>query len=101
MSVRPNPVHDNTVEPPRPRRWIPASLKAFAAIQAAVLIVGVTWVSVRHHQTRDTLDAIKRLGGNCELRAGGPGWLRKCVGDQWLLGFDEITSINLGNTPTT
>src|SRR5690348_3402221 len=90
-----------TDQPPRARRWIPLSLKIFGAFLAILCAVGLVWMGARHYQIRAAIDAIESSGGRAELRAGGPGWLRRWTGDGQMLAFDEIRLIDLGGTETT
>src|SRR5262245_6621609 len=90
-----------TDRPPRQRRWIPLALKAFVVILVCLAGASVVTIGVRHYKITTTLETIKSAGGRCELRPGGPNWLRSWIGESWMLGFDEITAINLGNSAAT
>jgi len=87
----PDPATDN---PPRPRRWVPRSLRIFAAL---VLILGVAsaWLGARGYRQLIAIREIERLEGNVESVPKGPNWLRDFVGDEKMRMFDEVDSVSL------
>ena len=85
----PNPAE----KPPRPRPWIPLSLKIFVIVQALVAGVGLTWLGVRDSNNRAAFYAISRLVGTLQARQKGPSWLRSFLAHDRFLAIDEITAM--------
>src|SRR4051812_23191660 len=90
-------------KPPRPRRWIPLSLRMFVAI---LVLLGVgstllTWVSYRREQQmyrreQQVIREIKSWGGYVGTVAGGSAWLRQLAGKDSLIdvtAFERISFI--------
>src|SRR5437762_648135 len=97
-SVNPTPASG---EPPRPPRCVPLSLRFFAVVLVLLGAVGSGWVGVRYSRTKALLDDFRRMGGNPYHHQGGPDWLRRWIGDNGMLGFDEIVSIDMSGTGLT
>src|SRR5262245_23212221 len=86
----------STDKPPRHRRWIPLSLRMFVAILAVVGVAGVTWLGVRIYRHEAALAAIERAGGKAERVIGGPAWLRRLPGGDWIgRVFENVEMVNL------
>jgi hypothetical protein len=76
---------------PRLRRWIPLSLKMFAAILAAVGVVSGIWLVSLHIHYRRQMEAvavIERIGGSVDYRYDAPQWLNRLLPDDppWRMG---------------
>ena len=80
--------------PPRPRRWIPVSLRIFVVILA--LLSGATlWVAVRAYRQNAAILEIERAGGSVEIRPRAPKWLRDRVGDERVKPLDDVIEATL------
>src|SRR5262249_2700909 len=75
--------------PPRPRRWVPLSLRLFAA-----LLFGLgAWTGLRAYRRPAAIRDIERLGGNVITKPRGPDWLRRIAGDRAMRAFDRVIHI--------
>ena len=83
-----------TDKPPRPRRWVPLSLRVFVSM---LLLLGVAsaWLGVRGHEQLSVIREIERQGGTVESEPVGPKWLYELVGDENMRMFDEIVEVRL------
>ena len=92
------PTPDPTADkPPHPRRWIPVSVRLFAAI-LAILGMGGTWVGVQCYRQQLLIQEIERYGGQIggqlgDIREFDPTWLRNLVGEDRMRAVDEIHEI--------
>jgi len=109
MATTSNPVPDpTTARPPRPRRWIPLSLKLFAAILmllgvASVLLVWACYLESQERQREQGLvQQIEHWGGSVARVTGG-SWLRQFARQDSLINvthFERISFIRLDGTAT-
>ena len=90
----PNP--DPTAgKPPRPRRWIPLSLRIF--LLALVLLggIGITSIGVRRYRQHSVVSEIRRMHGLVVPGDGGPDWLARLIGDDRMRLFDVVEKVYL------
>jgi len=85
-------------KPPRPKRWIPVSLRMFMVMLVMIGGGGAFWVGVPAYRQVTTIREIERVGGQVDLRQGGPGWLRERVGDERMTPFDEVYGVEISTT---
>jgi len=78
MAAPAGPASDPTTDkPPRPRRWIPLSLKMFVLILGTMTV----WTGIRAYRQYVAIREIERLDGYvATTRPRGPQWLRDWVG---------------------
>jgi Leucine Rich repeats (2 copies)/Leucine Rich repeat len=102
MVATSNPTPQSAVdEPPRPRRWIPVSLRMLALLLA---IVGVFAgrEGVRMYRQQIAIREIEQAGGTIvETEDGGPDWLRYILGDRCMQVFDTVVTVNLDQSTIT
>lgn len=99
MVTQAHPTPDPTTgKPPRPRRWIPVSVKMFAAVLGLLLLGSLLRIGLPIYRQQAATREIERLGGNFGTKRGGPEWLREWLGDEWMKLFDTVTNVNLSNT---
>jgi hypothetical protein len=79
-----------TDKPPRPRRWIPLSLRLFAALLCAVS----TWTGVRAYRQHAAIREIERLGGLVYYGRVGPEWMRELLGEERMHCIDEVEHVH-------
>jgi hypothetical protein len=89
----PSPDRDRA---PRRRRWIPLSVKGFAAILLLVGIGGPLWIGARGWRLQAAIKGIERAHGSVGTRAGTPDWLPRFVGDPARTWFDRVERVDLG-----
>lgn len=80
-------------KPPRRRRWIPLSLRMFAAM-LALLGIAACWQLVTAYQQWHAIREIERLGIRVIAIPVGPWWLRDFAGEETMSGFDEVISLD-------
>jgi Leucine Rich repeat len=90
---------DPTIKkPPRRKRWIPLSLRVFAAL-LVTLGLGGTWVGVRGYLQLSAIRKIEGVGGVVNQTETSPRWLREFVGKDRIRMFDEVAYVAFdGNT---
>jgi Leucine-rich repeat (LRR) protein len=73
-----------TIDAAKPHRWrwIPLSLKIFAAILGMLSVV-TGWEAWRLYRQHDAIREIERAGGVVFTEPGGPDWLRPWIGQDW------------------
>jgi hypothetical protein len=92
-------------KPPRPRRWIPLSLRIFAIILGVVGTASVLWfVSVwwGHRCEQQLVQTIEGWGG--KVRMEEPEWLTQLVSDDLAATFqvfDRVASVELNGAKIT
>src|SRR5437868_14663256 len=79
---------------PRPL-WI-----ALVTVVVVISAVGVLF-ALPIYQQQMAVREIERLDGSIRTDNGGPGWLRRQVGDERMRLFDVVTWVNLGDRPAT
>src|SRR5262249_13797928 len=88
-------------KPPRPRRRWPVSLKLFAIVLAIGGTASVAVIGPRAYWNCRAGRTIERVGGRFDRKPQGLDSLRKRIGDDWLIPFDEITTVNLRGSRLT
>jgi hypothetical protein len=86
------PPDRTTDKPPRPRRWIPVSLRVFLVILAGLGVAG-TWRCVHGYRQLLTVREVERVGGFIHAKQAGPEWLRGLLGDDRIRMFDKVDEI--------
>jgi len=82
MATAAIPIPDPTPDrPPRPRRWIPLSLRVFIAV-LGILGVVIGWGGLQNYRQRSALQEIRPLGWSVRFRSRAPVWLLGWVGRQ-------------------
>ena len=97
----PAPADSTTAKPPRPRRWIPVSLRMFVAMLGLLGLGSVFWIGMSAYRQFTTIQEIERLGGAIDCVSVGPEWLRRWVGHERMRMFDEIVNVRLADTQAT
>jgi hypothetical protein len=87
-----------TFRPPRPRRWIPVSLRIFVAILVLFGIGSVLALAEPASRQQAAFDEIERLGGRIDNRPRGLEWLHNMTAEQRQKFFDRVHSVELYNT---
>jgi hypothetical protein len=82
-----------TEKPPRRRRWIPLSLRMFAALLASLGIASV-WLGARGYRQMVAIREIEQAGGELVIKKAGPEWLRARVGDEWMRALDKVEFVD-------
>jgi hypothetical protein len=83
-------------KPPRRRRWIPHSLRAFIVI----LAMTTAWTGIRVYCQVQTIWRIDRVGGRViKIRFLGPPWLYEHVTAIW--PYFEVVGVDFGNSEAT
>ena len=96
----PDPTPDPTEKPPRPRRWVPLSLRLLFVILPAAAIVGLTALSMRAYRNASAIREIERLGGEVNTRSRAPEWLQTRIHDERMELLDDVTRVSL-DAPVT
>ena len=68
----PDPTTD---KPPRPRRWIPVSVRMFVAMLVLLATGGGLWIGVPAYRQRLAIREIDRFDDNFATSHRGPRWL--------------------------
>jgi len=84
-------------KPPRPRRWVPASLRMFLATLVVLGVAGA-WLGVNGYRQAAAIREIERLNGRVILNSQGGANLSQLLGDRWSRAFDHVEGIALGHT---
>jgi hypothetical protein len=90
-----------TDKPPRPRRWIPLSIRLFAALLVLLGISSILWVAIPAYREHRAIQEVRRLGGHYQSEQTAPKWLCNLVGYNRLGVFEKVTAIYLRNAPAT
>jgi Leucine-rich repeat (LRR) protein len=94
------PSPDPTSEkPPRPKRWVPLSLRIFIAI-LVLISAAALWISVGAYRQHAALAEIKRVGGRVRTHLDVPEWLWYRLGEE-RDAFAEVYEVNLVGTSAT
>jgi Leucine-rich repeat (LRR) protein len=102
MTTQAIPIPDPTTDkPPRPRRWIPLSLRIFVAILVLLGAESAYRFGMPIYRQHAAIRAIDRVEGVCRTRDGGPTWLRRWIGNERMRIFDELDVVNLDGTSVT
>ena len=95
-----DPISD---KPPRPRRWIPLSLRIFASILGVFGTASVLWfmsVWLPYHREQQIVHEIEGWGGSVYTVTDGPDWLRWLVGEDTMQKckvFDRVHGVTLSS----
>jgi len=98
------PTIRETAKPPRRKRWIPLSLRLFAAILVVLLIGSLLSVWLPYHREQQIAETIKSWGGIVDQETSGPEWLRRLVGDDRMKKckvFDRVVVVLLEGPTVT
>src|SRR5437899_1044585 len=82
-----------TDKPPRPRRWIPVSLRMLVAVLTS-LGVACAWYGVTGYRQLTAIRELESVPGDVRTKPVGPGWLRDWVGIERMRMFDEVVEFN-------
>jgi len=74
-------------------RWRFPRLKWIVVAAVLLLLVGSGWTGWQMYRQRWALSGIERLGGSVLTEPGGPDWLRRWVGPDWMKPFDTVVSV--------
>jgi hypothetical protein len=96
MSNAVEPTPDPTTEkPPRPRRWIPLSLRMFIAILLLLGLCGALWIGVPVYRQCVAVREIERLGGKVRTELRFAPWIRDRFGEEWGRLLDKAVWVDL------
>src|SRR5579872_2579115 len=79
-----------TGKPPRPRRWIPLTLRMYVMMLGVLGVGSVLWFGFRSYRQFSMIERLERIDlvegrpqkpGFVGLAPNGPGWLRSQIGD--------------------
>jgi hypothetical protein len=100
MAISTKQLAESTSDKPPPRsRWIPLSVRLFAAVLLLQAIVGILWTGVPAFRRYVAICEIERVGGRIGFYRGGPEWLRELLGDELMRCFDEVEYIHFRPGP--
>ena len=97
-TANPDPATDT---PPRPRRWIPVSVRLLVLLIPFLGIVGYTWIAVRAYTNAAVINEIERLGGEVSTRPCTPEWLQQQASGDWIMLLDDVVTVRLGYARVT
>lgn len=98
MSAATAPVAESD-KPPRRGRWIPLSLRVFAAILSMSFIGGFMSVWLPYHRQQQAIEDIEYRGGDVETEVVGPDWLRQLAGEDLMIKmkvFERVVTVIYG-----
>lgn len=97
MAVSATEIPDLTANrPPRPRHFVPLSLRLFAVVLAAVGLGSALWIGVPAGRQYAAIWDAEQIGGRVYFsRRAGPAWLRVVAGHEFMRAFDEVDSVIL------
>ncbi len=94
-----SPAPDATTCKPPPRlRWIPLSLRAFAAGLAVIGSIGAGLIGVRIYPQWAAIRQIEKRGGFVLQGATGPALMRRCIGTEGMKAIDAVDFVWFTNT---
>ncbi|MBI3863652.1 MAG: hypothetical protein HY290_17315 [Planctomycetia bacterium] len=85
-----------TIQPPRARRWVPLSLRMFAAILVILVVSSVLWIGIPAYRQHVAIREIEQVDGSVRTNPVGPAWLRSWVGDERMKLFDRVDDVEFG-----
>jgi hypothetical protein len=90
-------------KPPRPKRWIPLSLRLFFGIHLSLGIGGALWLGISAYRQHAALRGIgiNRFNVGIDLQRVGPDWLRQWIGNERLQLFDKVVGVRLADDRIT
>jgi hypothetical protein len=98
MATAATAIPDSAIDkPPRPRRWIPVSLRIFLAILTVLGVAGVT-IGIRGYRQLEAIREIERLNGRVYVHDSSRNSTGKLAGGPWQQAFVDIEGIALGHT---
>jgi len=80
---------------------LPHPLWILLAVLLLFLIAAGLGIAVPHYRQQTALREIERLRGNVSISAGGPGWLRRWLGDERMQPFDTVSTVDLARSRVT
>jgi hypothetical protein len=98
-STPPSP-DPTTDKPPRPRRWIPVSLRMFVAMLVLLGLASVFWIGIPDYRQFLAIQKIERAGGWVTSGRRGPELLRRWLGDERMKVFDLPFKVEMGSSAT-
>jgi hypothetical protein len=102
MSALGQPTPDSTADiPPRPRRWIPLSLRMFVAFLSLLGTASALCIGVPAYRQHVAIRELDRLGGYFESDKRGPDWLRQWFAPKTMRRFDIVRTLILTNSEVT
>ncbi len=93
MAALTNP-DPTTEKPPRRRRWIPLSLRMFAALLASLGVASL-WLGACAYRQMAAIREIEQAGGSVHTEERSPELLRHWVGDRWMQSLDILFGVDL------
>jgi len=81
-----------TDKPPRPRRWIPLSLRMFAAIMVVGGMVA-GWEGVQNYRQRLTVSELVQRGWSVRFRSLAPEWVLSWAGPARINSFGKVVAV--------
>ncbi|MSR56513.1 MAG: hypothetical protein EXS05_02430 [Planctomycetaceae bacterium] len=97
MSTPANPITGESRRFPIP---LPNLLWLFLATVVLIIVAIGLQFGLPNYRQQAALREIERLGGSVQSREGGPAWLRRRIGDGWMIGFDEVDRVVFYETIT-
>lgn len=88
-----------TDKAPRPRRWIPLSLRMFVALLALLVIASTFWIAfgvwLPWHREQAVIRQIERWGGHVATEACVPSWCEFFLGESPAQIFQRVVEVHL------
>src|SRR5262245_46161134 len=81
----------------RRRSWFPRPLWFFGATIVLIVAVVALRVGLPIYRQRAALREVERLGGSYEREPGGPAWLHRVLGDEWMKYFDQVNMVRFND----
>ena len=92
------PVVSETLRPRSLWRWIPVSLRVFAALLVLLGGWSALGIGIPACRQQAAIREIERAGGKVEFRPRGPDWLRAIVGESLLKWLGDVESVDLSSS---
>ena len=86
----------------RVKRWrLPGPLTIFI-VAVVLFVVGLVMrFAIPLYRHRVAVREVQRLTDSVQIKSGGPVWLRKYVGHQWMTVFDDVDMVAFNVGPAT
>jgi hypothetical protein len=91
----PQAADPSTDKPPRPRRWIPVSLRLLVVMLVTLGLIESLFIGIPAYRQRQAVMAIEESGGSVEIQPAGPVWLQDLFGEDWHRLFGQPYAISL------
>src|SRR5262245_4240 len=87
--------------PPPANRRMPQSLRIF--ISALLLLTGgsALAIGVPIWRKQSAIAAVEKAGASVGKVSGGPTWLRRALGDEWMWYLDEVVQVRFRGSRAT